>query len=231
MQAIVHYDHFNAKAMKYSEAKLNANGKGKSVYQQYTEGKKCLLQTPKLHVPFPISSFQDETQSYTKYTLVLSLKDCDDNFRAALNSLDEGNVVKGITCNKEWFGENKQVSAEIMQDRYRKVLRSDVKGKYDDQFRVKLPFKNDGTFDGLVFDENKNLTTIDTIEPGCKVRMLIEIGNIYLADKTFGQVLKATQLQVFRPEKLTTFAFDDGDAPDDGTKFPAPQKVDLGNQL
>ena len=208
MQNIVHYTQFQANQLQYTEPKLNVHGKGKSVYQHYVDGKrKCVIQTPVLYVPFAVSQFQEEGATYTKYTLVISLKDCDPLFREMIQSIDESNVVSAIHNNRTWFSENKEVSAEIMQDRYRRVLRSDSKGKYDDQFRVKLPFKQDGTFDGFVFDEHKNVTGIDAIEPGCKIRMLMEIGNIYLADKTFGQVLKAVQLQVFKPEKLSGFAF------------------------
>ena len=209
-QTICSWDKVVCGQLSYSDARANVNGKGKSVLQAYT-GKKLVVQTPKLYVPFSVSEFKDDVTKATKYTVVCSLKGVDAGFRSFLENIDNMNVETGATNNKDWFGDAKTSTPEIIADRYRKILKEHPNGKYDAQFRVKLPFNSNGRFDGLVFDSAKQPCDISCIEPGCNVRMLMELSNIYIADKTFGQVLKAIQIQVFKPERISSFAFEGDD--------------------
>jgi len=205
-------------AFHCKDAKANASGKGKTVQQTYeNSNKRLVVQTPWMHVPFAVSVFEDEQSKVKKHTLVLSTRGCDPTFVELLSSMDEYNVQQAMNNNRDWFGDAKVVGKEIVQDRYRSILKEDPNGKYDPQFRIKLPVNGDN-FEFMMYDETKKeLTGLDSIQPGCQVRALLEASNVYIADKTFGQVLRAVQLQVARTQKIEDFAFAD-DKSEDATE-------------
>lgn len=220
--ATVHkcWDKVDVSKVQYKYAKTNMSGKGKSVRMTYENGDKTLvMQTPWCHVPFPMSVYEDENTNVKKHTLLLSMKNVSEDFGQLLTKIDGHNVDEGVDKCRDWFGDKKDTAREIICDRYKPILKEDSNEppKYDAQFRLKLPHSN-GKFDFCCFGDTKNeLGAYDDVSPsdiesGCRVRALIEVGNLYIADKTFGQVLKCIQLQVSKNQKLNKFCFVDNEA-------------------
>ena len=87
--------------------------------------------------------------------------------------------------------------------------------------RAKLMFKS-GVYDGLVFNDSSPPMEVDLsqIEPKCHIITLLEFGPIWIADKSFGQTIRAVQIKVFKQQSIRSYAIsevemEDADAEDD----------------
>ncbi len=86
--------------------------------------------------------------------------------------------------------------------------------KYPARCKFKLQRKN-GKFTTRVFDHNRNPVDINKLTPeelknfgkGNRMRIIFEIGGIWTGQKGFGVTLKADQIMLYPPQKLTGFGF------------------------
>lgn len=211
--------------LRYSQPRLNASGKGKSVSVAYhTEAAanaRPVFQTPKMYAPFGVSSFTPEDGGYVKFTLPLSFKtDATRPFLDLLRAVDEYNIQAAFENQEAWFGD-KGKAREIIEDRYTRLVQHKDE-RYEPRFTGKLDFRNN-EYQGLVFDDSTppKRMTLDYLEKACTVIALVEFGPMWIVDKRFGQTVRVIQAKVFKMRSLTENAIVDDDG-DDGAPGAAP---------
>ena len=69
----------------------------------------------------------------------------------------------------------------------------------------------DNSFEGDIYDANKNIMTFDRIEKGNRVQTILELVGIYIIDKEFGTTWKVSQIKVVPNRDLKGYAFVDND--------------------
>lgn len=203
--------------LRYSQARLNSSGKGKtvSVAYQINEGinAKAVLQTPKMFAPFGYNYYPAENENgYDKYSIALGFKGDSPRMQEFLNlmrAIDQANIEMAFQNQEDLFGE-KNKSRDIIEDRYNKIV-NHKNDKYEPRFTGKLQVKQ-GIYNGLIFNDStppQEVTLSYIGNDKSSIIALIELGPIWIADKKFGQTINAIQMKVFKQQTILHHAIKD----------------------
>jgi hypothetical protein len=186
-------------------------------YNHNNETQKFLIQTPKMKVPFGLSSFegqnfmigpqfsgfrenfQDQKDTQQMYFFMEKLTD---------------HIVTQIKKNiVEWFGkgyakfENDQIKTALMWP----IIKMSDENKYDPTMKIKLPAyvdKNSGKviFTTKVFNKDRELLEInsefplETIPKFSDVRLIMHVSDIFVGSSKASLTIRAEQIMVYPPE-------------------------------
>merc|ERR1712050_33879 len=212
------------RSLRYSQARLNSNGKGKtvSVAYQMSNGNNCkpVLQTPKMFAPFGFNRYAADTETgYDKYSIALTFKGDSprmQEFLSLMRAIDAANVEMAFQNQEDIFGD-KGKSRDIIEDRYSKIV-NHKNEKYEPRMTGKLQFMN-GNYTGLIFNDSVPPEAVGLAYIGqekSSIVALIELGPIWIADKKFGQTVNAIQMKVYKQQNIMHNAIKD-DPMDTGT--------------
>lgn len=204
-------------SLRYSQARQNSSGKGKTVSVAYQTGEgtnaKAVLQTPKMYAPFGFNHYPAEDPGgYDKYSVAMTFKGDSPRmleFLSLLRAIDTANVEVAFQNQEDFFGE-KNKSRDIIEDRYNQVV-NHKNTKYEPRMTGKLPFRN-GNYTGLVFDDASPPKEVGLSYVGkekSSVIALIELGPLWIADKKFGQTINVIQLKVYKQQAILHNAIKD----------------------
>lgn len=201
---------FEVDSVDYSEVKVLKNG-GKTVFVNYeTPTRKCILQTPLMHLPYGVNLFEgsEGESSIKKYDLNISFKGMDMNPRLAkfyekMMALDKKIVKDALNNSLTWF-KKKYTSEEVVAALYTPIVKHDtdkdtgeVLNRYPPTMKVKLPYNvtNDTfTFPACDMEENEvEFTNIKDKLKGGKARLLIQLAGLWFAGGKFGCTWKVYQ--------------------------------------
>lgn len=225
--------------IKYAEARPNSSGKGKNVSVHFMRGGepvRMVIQTPKMWCQFGLDEFVPDDGGPHKHTLRLAFKNLEGNPAMAelhnlLKSIDNQNIEQALANQSTWWPQGGVKSRDILEDRYTHIVKPDPSGKYGDQMRVKLDYKH-GQYDGLVFDDSVPVNQVDTsyLEPRTHIIVLLEFGPIWIADKSFGQTIRAIQVKCFKQQSIRSYAIQhtsemEVEEPSDYQEYAATEEV------
>lgn len=211
---------FDPSKLQFSGLEKNRKG-GKVVFVGLTdpatgERQRVTIQTPTLALPFGVSPYQEATTGEIQsYSLDVSFRGYDADpvmadFMARMRTLDDVLMRTAVTESKEWFG--KKMSAEIVAEFFRKLVKDPSNPKYAPVMKVKVPLAN-GEPAALFFDEHRNPTTIDYLVKGSTVKLLMEVDRVWFVNKNFGVTWRLLQAAVVsRPVRLDGYSFVDDEA-------------------
>ncbi len=236
MDSIITAANFDVNAIAYGVPKLNDNG-GKSIYVSLNKTP-IILQTPEMYAPFGKQKWDTE-RGTVKYTLDLSFKGMDsrenlNTFYEKMTAFDNKLIDDALENSFDWL-KKKNVSRDVIQALYTKMIRhpvdkatGEVSTKYPPTFKLSLPFK-DNAFTCDVYDRNKNLVDLNTIETkGSKVTAIIQCLGIWVAAGKFGCTWKVLQMRVVPPASISGYAFKDVEpCIDDENSDDGDQEVSL----
>lgn len=218
-----------SKSIKYGDAKENKSGKGKTAFVQWrrgpTEAVRMLIQTPKMFCPFGINKYEPDDGGVPKYSISLSFKGIDENerlngFYNFIKKLDDSNVDHCVSQQEVWWPGSGQKGKDIIEDRYTAVVKPNKNPeKYAPTLRCKLNFKGEKP-DFEIYDQNKNLVDMSYVDGACSVVALLEVSNLWIADKKFGHNLRVVQMKVTKQAGLSGYSIQDH--PDDVEMTDAP---------
>lgn len=203
--------------MKMSDAKTNAMG-GQSVYLNKTNGGKFLFQLKGVTVPFGISSFQsDQPDVAAKLSVDISFRDLDNNprlseFHRFVKEVD--GVVMQSACDG-LLGQNK--SMEVVNELFRKSVRTDPNGKYSDTMKFNITTQGNGSPTKLYNKEKNEVPlTAESIPKGAKIDLIVEMGAVWIiGKKNLGISWRVPQIRIQEMgDKLADYAFVDSDDED-----------------
>ena len=201
----------NPSAIRFSDPKTNPTG-SQSVYVNYPPGaanrfdEKIVLHTPAVSIPFGISDYNG------KLSLDLSIKDS--GFIDCIKNIDECIKKTAVANSIQWFG--KSLSEDQIEQLYKPSLRQN-NPKFPLLMKAKM-FTRDDTFEGDIFDHNKNPTDMSAIRRGSSIQAIVQLVGVYLVAKEFGCSWKVTQVKVLQNRNIEGYAFVDDD--DDGPVEP-----------
>ena len=216
------------KNVSFSDVKTNDNG-GKSIYVNYNQ-KTFYMQTPVMNMPYDMSVY--DKGDYPKYSLELSFRDMDEDYRVKgfhenMENFDELLVDNGVKNSMAWF-KKKKTNKDVISALFNPVIKKskdketgEPDGRYPDNIRIKLPFR-DGkpTFEIRDFDNNV-ITDRDPSElfvKGSKIKAILKCGGIWIVGGKFGCTWNADIIKVDAPETVKNYSFinDDTDEEDSG---------------
>jgi len=206
---------FSVKDVHYGTPRTLDSG-GKSIYMAFNKAP-IVLQTPQMWAPFGKQKWEND-KGTPKFTLDLSFKGMDsspalETFYNKMTELDNKLVEDGVTNSFDWL-KKKSVSSEVVSNLYTKLVRhhhdkdtGELTNKYPPTFKLTLPWK-DGAFSCEVYDNNKQLVDLNTIETkGCRVTAIIQCLGIWVAAGKFGCTWKVLQMRVVPPQTIKGYAF------------------------
>lgn len=182
---------------------------GKSVALIYPTNEKLKVFTPRLYVPFGISTYTPENTSEVKYSIDMSIKGDAmpiKNFIEFFEKLDDKIKKDAFEYSTEWFG--KQLTEEEINKLYVPVLKKDDTGKYPPKITCKLT-QTKSDFDCTFYDKSKKMIDISNIKKGTQVQVVIECIGMYFIKKQFGLTWKCLQMQLCSRDTLKGYAFKD----------------------
>lgn len=182
------------------------NGKfgGKSLRVTYG-GEKVCLEVSRCDLPFGVNEY--ESQYGKKYSVDLSLNEGNRDFETFLQKFDDLNVEKGLERSREWF--SKDLDRDIVEQLYKKQLRRSE--NYNPLMRAKIINNAIGPL-CTVFDNNRNVIDLHSVQKRSEVSAVIELTGIYFVAKEFGVTWKLVQLMVHPKLDMSGYAFvDDSD--------------------
>ena len=91
--------------------------------------------------------------------------------------LDEKNIEVTYNNSTEWF--SKQLSEVIIDDMYKRISKP-IKKNYEPNIKFKLPIKS-GKIACNIYDQNKELVNINTINEGTNSIILLHISPFFLS--------------------------------------------------
>ena len=154
-----------------------------------------LLQTPKMYLPFGISSF--DKNKYVNY----SFRDVDINkeVKTFYNILsDIINIVKKKA--KEW-------DIFIGRKRYKKNLK--INGNYPALLSTKIDYV-ENEYNIKIYDNHRNKIEIEDVEKNKYGIGIIEISHVWVMEhRIYSIQIKTLQLKIFIPDILDSYAFID----------------------
>lgn len=190
---------------------------------------KFLVQTPKMKIPFGLSSFEG-----SNFMIGPQFTGFRENFENDAESKEifmfmeklTNRIVKEIKRNiVEWFGkgyakfDDEQIKTALMWP----ILKFSEDGKYDPTMKVKFPAykdKNTGNmvFTTKVFNKDKEILEInaefpsETIPKYSDVKLIMHFSDLFVGSSKASLTIKAEQVMVYPPESyLKDCAFIDDD--------------------
>jgi hypothetical protein len=172
-----------------------------------------VLQTPEMFAPFGMQKWDND-----KYSIDLSFKGLEGRdslkmFYDKMSELDEKLIDDGVANSFEWL-KKKGASREVVKALYTRLVRhpvdkntGEISTKYPPTFKLTLPWKN-GAFQCEVFDSNRNLVDLSTVETkGSRIVAIIQCLGIWVAAGKYGCTWKVLQMRVAPPQKIKGYAF------------------------
>ena len=218
---------FDISKLSFNDVKTNQNG-GKSIYISLDKSK-FALQTPVMALPYDMSVY--DKGDYPKYSIELSFRDMEDNYRIAgfyerMEQLDNLILDTAVKNSMKWFGKKKS-NREIMEALYTPIVKrsrdketGEYDGKYPASIRVKLPFW-DGkkSYEILSFKDDTALDVEqeEVFSKGSKVQAIIKCGGIWVVNGKFGCTWSVEKVRVESNPTVKNYSFveDDSDSDSD----------------
>lgn len=218
---------FDGDDFKFSQLFTQDNG-SKSIYINYKQ-QPLFIQTPKMVTPFGLSKYSQnpndkDASKNDKYSLQLSLKgntQSSKNFMKFLSDLQSTVLNEGVKCCKEWF--KKTYSMDVLQELFTNLIvypknkEGDIIDTYPPTFKLNIPVV-DGVIQCECFDEKGDPVTLSTIPKSSEVSAIIRVQGIWFAGSKFGVSIKAVQLRVQKPSRITGYSFNDDNEDEDNSK-------------
>jgi len=209
---VLHISQIKPEFFVPSIPKRNARG-GLRVDMEYKDPQMCgkvyLLQTPKLRVPFGMTT-QEHEGGNSSYSIALSF----DNYKA--ENCIENEFVKGIEAiddhvkrlatenSKLWF--KKAMKYEVIEELYRSSI------KYSDEWpplmKGKLPYWS-GKFACEFYDNHRNKGDSALITNNCMTICLLQLTSLWFMDRQFGCYWTIKQVQQFPSVRYDAFLIED----------------------
>jgi hypothetical protein len=175
------------KSVRFGEPTPMARG-GSMINVFDAEGRKLAFQTPKLRAPFGLD------RTYEKPYLAMS---CDvPSFEKTLRDLETAVLDAVVDKYETWFG--KAENPEVVRGLFVSTLRDDPLGRYPATWKVSIPMYA-GRCQTDVFDERHEESTLDVIERGSNVVVLVEMAGLWFVDRKFGIRWKPLQILATPP--------------------------------
>ena len=218
---------FDTSKLSFNDVKTKKNG-GKSIYISLDKCK-FALQTPVMTLPYDMSVY--DKGDYPKYSIELSFRDMEDNYRIAgfyerMEQLDNLILDTAVKNSMKWFGKKKS-SREIMEALYTPIVKrsrdketGEYDGKYPASIRVKLPFWNGKkSYEILSFKEDTPLDVEqeEVFSKGSKVQGIIKCGGVWIVNGKFGFTWSVAKVRVESNPTVKNYSFveDDSDSDSD----------------
>lgn len=235
MEQVIRYNNFDASKVSFTEMKVNRYG-GKTVGIKYN-GKRFVIQTPKMYLPYGLSEYQvtDTNGNNTgdvKYSLDLSFKGWNSENKTAtktfyqcMNGLDNTLVQQGVENRVAWF-KSKTHTTEVVKALYSTTVRrskdretGEVTDKWPPTMKAKLYRKDDGSFKCETYNSKReNVDFESSVTKGCYVQALLGCTGVWFAGGKFGLSWNVQQMIVHPARRITGFSFlDDEDDSEDVT--------------
>lgn len=211
MVKVTDINNLNVHDIQYDNIYKNKLG-NQSLNLYHVHNHKLVIQTPVCHVPFGLNKY--EASYGTKYSIDLSLKESKNmsQFNYFIEKLDEDILSKAKENCVEWF-KKKDLSETDLKKMYRSQLVQ--KAPYPPLFKVKIPCDSKNNPCCTIFDINKNILDVNSVNKNIEVSAVIELTGIYFIAKEFGVSWKLLQLMIHPKVKLSNYAFIDSDDDDD----------------
>lgn len=215
MDSIIVPSDFDASNITYSAPRVLQNG-GKSIYISYN-GKKLVMQTPEMTVPFGMNKWDNDGKSPCKYSIDLSFKGKEsrevlNKFFEGLTDMDKKLIDDGLANSPTWF-KKKHSSIDVVKELYTPIVKfpkdknGEITDKYPPTFKLSLPH-NGTDFTCDVYDNKKNLVDLNAIETkGAKISAIIQCMGIWMVGSKFGVSWKVIQMKVTLPAMIKGYAF------------------------
>ena len=218
---------FDISKLSFNDVKTNQNG-GKSVYISLDKSK-FALQTPVMVLPYDMSVY--DKGDYPKYSIELSFRDMEDNYRVAgfyerMEELDNLILDAAVKNSMKWFGKKKS-NREIMEALYTPIVKrsrdketGEYDGKYPSSIRIKLPFwEGKKSYEILSFKDDSPLDVEqeEVFNKGSKVQAIIKCGGIWVVNGKFGCTWSVEKIRVESNPTVKNYSFveDDSDSDSD----------------
>lgn len=199
------------------------NGRGvflNTTYKDNGFNKKVRLQTPKLRAPFGLSRWSDGESE--KLTLSLSLEPLDGNdkevqaFYEWLERLDAVIVQHVFEHQTDLFPHLKQKGQRLSRDTILQLYSGLVRPSQNADFAPTTRIKVQEVFGKWpsVYDAQREKVGYESIQKGCQVIGIVELGSIWVSATQLTASLRLVQLQVIEtpaaPVDEDIFMFDNG---------------------
>ena len=221
----------------FSDVKTNENG-GKSIYFNY-DNSKFMMQTPVMFMPYDMSVY--DKGEYPKYSVELSFRDLEEDhrvngFHENMEKLDELLIDSAVKNSMAWF-KKKKTNKDVMSALYNPMVKKskdketgEYDGKYPDNIRLKLPFR-DGkpNFKIRDFDDNEitDREPSDLFVKGSRVQAIVRCGGVWIVGGKFGCTWNVEIIKVDAPASVKNYSFIDDDSDnDDGSDGESDNEVE-----
>lgn len=235
--------HFDINKIKLSEPKQLSTG-GKSIYINYGNGGRLLMQTPVMSAPFGVSKWPGENGGADKYNMDLSFDGVDDNasmrtFLDVTNAIDTQMIKLGMDNSQLWF-KKRFPTIHVLEELFTRTIRhskdaktGELTNRYPPRIKIALPVKeNRFSFD--VYKEGQQ--KVDFMEmldrtKGARVQAIVHLSSIWIVGTKFGLTWRVHQLKIKERPQLDGYAFlttgEEDDLEDEITE-PAPSTTKMG---
>jgi hypothetical protein len=213
-------DELNVEGFTYTQPFPNKSGTITSIYMNF-DHVRPKVQSPLMYCPFGVSVLRDEKKPNAEpgFTIELSLDESSDKqaaFAAWVKDL-ERRVLADCKSNSNAWMKRSKLSDRMANELFNPVIRpykdpqtKKVSDKYPPRIKFKM-VRKDGNFTCRAFTgdrepidiNNMSFDDIDKLGKGCNVRIIFELGGIWCGAKGFGITLRAQQLMIYAPERLT----------------------------
>jgi len=210
---ILKVGNINLDEIRFSDPRHNRTG-SQSVYVNYSPGatsrneERITIQSPTVMIPFGVSEFKGS------YYLDISVRD--DVFVDFIKYMDAKVIKQAVIKSEEWFG--RQLPEEEISTMFRPSIR-ETKPGFPPIFKAKL-FMNEGEYEGDVYDMNKNLVSLGSLEKMSRIQVMVELVGIYIVPKAFGITWKISQIKIHPSKVVSGYSFKD--EVDDGVQEASP---------
>jgi len=217
----------NADNFQYSQPYPNKSGTITSIYMNYNNSRPK-IQSPMMYAPFGISVMVDEKNPNRDpgFSIDCQLAGKEGGhpklvqFTDWLETVDVRVLADCKKNCKKWLGRAK-ISDRMAKDKFGGLVKpykdpntKQISDKYPPRTKFKFQRK-DGNFTTTMFDHRRqpidlNSMTLEELKgygKGHRFRVIFELGGIWSGSKGFGLTLRAKQLMIYPPQKLTGFGF------------------------
>ena len=214
---------FNTKNVSFSDVKTNSNG-GKTVYVNL-DGSKFQLQTPVMTLPFDLNVY--DKGEYPKYSIELSFRDMEDNYKVSgfyenMDELDKQILKYASKNSKALFG--KKMSDEVLEALYNPIIKrskdesGEYDGKYPPRMKLKLPCYNGEISYEMENFKGENLKDMDqetAFTKDSKIQAIMKCGGIWVIGGKFGCTWSVEKIRVEGNPTIKNYSFVDDDSDSD----------------
>ena len=214
---------FNTKNISFSDVKTNSNG-GKTVFVNL-DGSKFQLQTPVMTLPFDLNVY--DKGEYPKYSIELSFRDMEDNYKVSgfyenMDDLDKQILKYASKNSKALFG--KKMSDEVLEALYNPIIKrskdesGEYDGKYPPRMKLKLPYYNGEISYEMENFKGESLKDMDqetAFTKDSKIQAIIKCGGIWVIGGKFGCTWSVQKIRVEGNPTIKNYSFVDDDSDSD----------------